>query len=555
MKVVLVILLLLLPAEAVAQRNSDSAAVRRRAERAQIRFERIRKLNLPERHTGTRRECDARIGRMCHWNSSEDTIVAPEPANVRRAKLALLATLDSLSRRSPRDGWITGQRIRYLVEIRDDSTAVKVASECRAAGWWCNALRGLTLHEARAGQEADSAFARALRQMPVGERCRWTDMTPLLDPAQRKRYGKLGCGRDENTAAQLWWIADPFLSVPGNERRVEHFARHTMAKILEPARIVYNISWANDLRETIVRYGWARYWTRGPGTMMEPETGPVSGHEATPNYHFIPASLPVDSLHAVDFDLDEAQSPERYAPVSANRVAYLAPQVAVFRRGDSAQVVVAFDATTRRPFDTAAVSSALVVGTSDSDIAIVSDSVRRGTLTTLMDSRPHLLGLEVLSQNKRHAAWYRAGVRLPKKPAGDIDISDILLFEPGADEIADLPSALPLALPGHDVKRGKTGIYWEIYGLAAADSALPVSLTLTPFGQSALRRIGESIGLAPRTSPLNIAWRESPRAGGISARSVVLDLSLIPRGKYVLRVEVRPSEKSPAVSSRQIEIR
>ncbi len=551
----LVVLGLFLPVETLAQRSSDSVAVRRLAELAQIRFERIRRLNLPARHTGTRRECDARIGRFCHWNSSDDTIVAPEPANVRRAKVALLSTLDSLSRRSRSDGWITGQRIRYLLEMRDDSTAVKVASECRAADWWCNALRGLTLHEAGAGHEADSAYAFALAQMPEKERCTWTDMTPLLDAAQRKRYGKLGCGRDEKTAAQLWWIADPFLSVPGNERQAEHFARHTMAKILEPARIVYNLSWANDLREMIVRYGWARYWTRGRGSMQEPEGGPVSGHEATPNYHFIPASLALDSLHAVDFDLDEEQSPERYAPVTASRVSRIVPQVALFRRGDSAQVVVAFDASTRKPLDSAAVRSALILGSSENDKSVTSDSVRRGALTAMIDDRPHLLGLEVLSPDKRRAAWYRAGVWLPEKDEGDVEVSDILLFEPGNNEVADLQSALPLALPGHEVKRGKTGIYWEIYGLAAADSALPVSLTLTPFGQSALRRIGESIGLAPRTSPLNIAWRESPRAGGISARSVVLDLSLIPRGKYVLSVEVRPSGKSPAVSSRQIEIR
>ncbi len=553
--VMIMILLSLLPRQTAAQRDGDSASVRRLAERAQIRFERIRKLNLPERHTGVRRECDARIGRMCHWNASDDTIVAPEPANVRRAKLALLATLDSLSQRSRRDGWITGQRIRYLIELRDDSTAVKVAGGCQGAEWWCNALRGLALHEAGAGDEADSAYALALRQMPAGERCRWTDMTPLLDAAQRKRYGKLGCGGDEKTAAHLWWMADPFLSVPGNERQVEHFARHTMAKILEPARIVYNISWANDLRETIVRYGWARYWTRGRGTTMAMDAGPVSGHEATPNYHFIPASLAVDSLHTVDFDLDEALSPERYAPVSASRVFYTTPQVAVFRRGDSAQVVVAFDATTRKVFDTATVRSALVVGATQNDVAIVGDSARRGALTTMIDNRPHLLGLEILSHDKGFAAWYRTGVWLPERPDGDVDISDILLFEPGALEISDLAEALPLALPGQDVKRGKTGIYWEVYGLVAADSALPVSLTLTPFGQSAFRRIGESIGLAPRTSPLNIAWRESPGAGGISARSVVLDLSLIPRGKYVLRVEARPGGKSPASSSRKIEVR
>ena len=41
--------------------------------------------------------------------------------------------------------------------------------------------------------------------------------------------------------------------------QAEHFARHTMALVLQPTKIVYNLRWADDLREMVVRYGWARY--------------------------------------------------------------------------------------------------------------------------------------------------------------------------------------------------------------------------------------------------------------------------------------------------------
>lgn len=308
------------PLAGSAQQKTDSAAVRQLAERAQVRFERIRKLNLPSRQSGRPDRCDANIGRFCQWNSNDDTVTAKEKRAVTRARTALLATLDSLSRRSPHDGWITGQRIRYLFETGDDSTAVKVAQSCQTTGWWCDALRGLTYHEAGSGAASDSAFARALAAMPEAERCRWTDMTPLLDREQRKRYGSVGCGMNAEAAGRLWWLADPFLSVAGNDRQAEHYSRHTMAKILEPTRIVYNLSWANDLREMIVRYGWARYWTQGPGTSMDPTGGLISGHEATPNYHFIPVSMSLDSLHEIAFDLDEKRSVERYAPIAANRL-------------------------------------------------------------------------------------------------------------------------------------------------------------------------------------------------------------------------------------------
>lgn len=552
MKAAALVLLLAVPQLSSAQSPADSAAIRRAAERAQVRFERTRKLNLPKRYSGRRDECDARIGRFCHWNSEDDTVPAKESPTVVKARAALLSSLADWSRRSPKDGWITAQRIRYLLENRDHSSAVTVASECGATAWWCDALRGLTLHEAGAGAAADSAFDRALSAMPAKERCRWTDMNMLLSPAQKRRYGKVGCGQNENVAATLWWLADPFHSVAGNDRRSEHFARHTMAKIQEPTRIAYDIAFANDLREMMVRFGWARYWTQGHASMSDPYSAPISGHEATPNYAFLPVSLRLDSLQNLEFDLDADASAERYSPVLAKRLGEISPQTALFRRGDSALVVVAFDVSRRKPFDSTALRSALVLAPGEGSARMVEARSPKGTLTATMSDRPHVLSFEVLSPDKGHAAWHRTGVWLPQVTPGEVSVSDVLLFEPGEVEVRGLNQALPVALPGHEVKRGTTGFYWEIYGLSAADSALPVSLALTPLGRGTIRRIGESIGLARRATPLNIAWRDTPGLGSISARSIVLDLSLVPRGRYELTVGVQPKGKPPATSRRTI---
>ena len=172
-----------------------------------------------------------------------------------------------------------------------------------------------------------------------------------------------------------------------------------------------------------------------------------------------------------------------------------------------------------------------------------------------IDSRPHVLSLEVIGRDHRHAAWMRSGVWLSPRDSAEVEISDILLFTPSQEEVTDLEQVLPVALPGVELSRGKVGMYWEVYGLSRADSALPVTLTLTPVGQSALRRIGQAIRLVKETSPLNIAWRDTPKTGGISTRSVVLDLSLIPRGKYELRVEGRAAGRTPASSVRTILVR
>jgi hypothetical protein len=541
-------LLLSVVAVSDAQQNRDSVEVRRRAINAQARFESVRRINLPVQPSGGGDNCDARIGRFCQWNDDTDTIEAKMPRVIRRAREALLASLDSLAKKSPRDGWITGQRIRYLIEMKNDSAALRVAHECRAAEWWCSALAGLAYHELRRGVEADSAFAHALRTMPASERCRWTDMTPLLDPTLKSRYKKVGCGKNEDVAEKLWWLADPFWSRAGNERRAEHYARHTMAKIQEPARNPYNLSWSNDLREMVVRYGWARYWTRGYGSTLEPRGGAISGHEATPNYHFVPVSLTLDSVPKPGFDLDLDNSSERYSPSGAKRLVEIEPQVAIFRRGDSALVVAAYDVYDKKNFDTTAISAALVLSAGEkSPPRIAQDSGRRGAIVVTTESSPQLMSLEVMNAGERGGvAWKRVALPVNPAPSG-ISLSDPLIFTPDGD-VHDLESAMRFAIGSNTVRREKIGVYWETYGLQQSDSTQPVSLTLTRVQPGLLQRLGESIGLSSRMSPLKIQWNQVA-TGTIAFRALILDLALIPRGRYVLRIET-----GGAVSSRNLEI-
>ena len=539
-----------------AQQPADSTKAHRKAVGAQSDFELYRRQTLPVREIDAGvHQCDALIGRFCQWNSVDDTVPPDEPRGIRKGREKLIKELQNLAQRAPHDGWITGQRVRYLLEARNDSAAVAVARSCSASEWWCAALLGLSLHEGGAGVGADSAFSHAVATMPEDERCRWTDMSLVLTAAQRKRFGQVGCGRNEQLAARLWWLADPFLAIPGNERLAEHYSRHTMALILQPTKNAYNIRWADDLREMVVRYGWARYWTRGPGSVLDAYSGAVSGHEATPNYHFVPASWRVDSLPSITFDLEQQRSPERYSSLFAGRLKELSPQIAVFRRGDSAEVVAAYDVTKDRDLDSAGVASSLVLATDEvSTPTIVSTVGPRGAISARVDGRPQLLSLELVRSDTRHAGWKRTAVWLPPKPAGSIALSDILIFEPGAADVSDLPHALPLAIGGNTTSRAKLGVYWEVYGLARADSALPMSLTLTRVNQGPLERLGEAIGVKPRIEPLSITWRENPSVGSISTRSVILDLSLIPRGSYELRVEAAPSGQAAASTTRTIEI-
>ena len=113
--------------------------------------------------------------------------------------------------------------------------------------------------------------------------------------------------------------------------------------------------------------------------------------------------------------------------------------------------------------------------------------------------------------------------------------------------------AIPRAHVGTKFARGKrVALFWELYGKAPVDSALPMSLTITPVDEGFLRRAFRVLRISPKVSPLNIRWQENGAEGMRSARSVLLDLSLVPAGKYTVKLEVGNSRAGSA--SRTIEI-
>src|SRR5437870_5020027 len=132
--------------------------------------------------------------------------------------------------------------------------ALATARACRAAPWWCQALTGLAWHLAGDFGAADSAYRAALDAMPSDERCRWSDVAPLLDGALARRYRRLRCDERGAFEQRLWWLAQPLYSLPGNDRRTEHLARATMARIEQDARSTYDVPWSDDLREVTLRF-------------------------------------------------------------------------------------------------------------------------------------------------------------------------------------------------------------------------------------------------------------------------------------------------------------
>jgi hypothetical protein len=82
---------------------------------------------------------------------------------------------------------------------------------------------------------------------------------------------------------------------------------------------------------------------------------------------------------------------------------------------------------------------------------------------------------------------------------------------------------------------------------------MPISLTITPLDDGLLRRTFRVLRIAPKLTPLNIRWQENGASGVLSARSVLLDLSLVPAGRYAVKLEVGNSPTASA--SRIIEVK
>jgi len=117
-------------------------------------------------------------------------------------------------------------------------------------------------------------------------------------------------------------------------------------------------------------------------------------------------------------------------------------------------------------------------------------------------------------------------------------------------------------LPTTTVRSNRVGIFFELYGLAAADSA-ELSLTvIRNDGPGVLRRIGSRFGLGSAgVDSMTVHWGNGSGATAAAAqtiegarvnmRSIVLNLGTLREGSYTLAVTVRSAGRS-AVGRREL---
>ena len=537
----------------------DSARLVRSARAAQASFEAFRRNRLPrgESHGET---CDVRIGRYCYWRGDDEPDDPPpeEVPAVRERRAALIQTLDSAAAALPGDAWIAGQRVRYLVEMGRTDEAIGAARACRAEASWCSALAGYAAHSAGSFAIADSAYRVALDAMGDADRCRWLDVSDLLDGELGDRYDKLDCKGREILARRMFWLGSPLFSVSTSDLLTEHFARITRARIAEHSASADGEAWADDERALTLRYGWPRWYTRTEPNVGSMRSASITGHDSGKPYNFIPSLRAIEHLGQIgddDWQLDNARAITGYAPAFAKSMHDVPSQIAAFRRGESTLVVAAWDVRKDTTLVGRDLDVALVLadtGLRVTQRAEKSRAVGRITALGVLDSG--VVSLELLSPENHRAGRKRVG--LPARTGGAMALSDLLLYSGNADEVPDLAAARDSALATNVLPMSRNlGVFWETYGLDANGKPARFTLSIEPVGTSWIRRAAEQMHITDPTRAVRIEWQEAPSVvNGIASRGIKVDLSKLRGGRYRLHLTVTPSTGWPATAQREIEV-
>lgn len=551
--------------------RGDSLRVLSEARSAQAGFERIRRHFSPSTNDDAAQPCETEIGRMCYWQEGENRQPPPEPRSIAGARLALISTLGRLGALSPRDNWIAGERIRYMVQGGEDSAAVSAARSCAPPRWYCNVLLGYALHSSERYGDAVAEFDSALTEMPEVERCRWNDISVLLDDGERDNYNRIPCGQRDSVERHFWELAQPSFVVAGNDRRTEHFSRILLADLSQSAANVYGLTWGPDMRELLIRYGEALWYsTVWPRPFSEPPT-PI-GHDKTPSFHFA-ADMTDGSVH---WSAYSRVARERYAPPYLDTLTNLDVQFAMMKRGDSALVVAVYT-------DTMSGNAVLGVSGGVSDTT-PGDRRQAHVRRARAEWKAVMVAMEKFDPAQRRDARAREWLAPPAHVRGAPDLSTLLLFSADTGVgVETLDDALAQALTANELRgTRRLGLYWEVYGGARASvparDSQPLSpdtagmratdsTSVSPADSSAvlvtvvrtdggvMRWLGNALHITRRDSPLAVRWHDTHVDTGIAAHSVVLDLAQLPGGTYRVTVAVGADDAHRTEVSREIKLR
>jgi hypothetical protein len=562
-----------LPCGAEAQElPADPAELLQAMRERQEEFERYRESRTPVQPELSGGACDERIGRICIWFGGEDEERFPaELREVGQARVELIRSLSAGFGARP-DRWILGQLVHYLVESRNFDEAERVATACGVSEtWWCSALAAYTLHVRGEYVEAEAGFREAFAQMPDSVRQAWTSPRYIFTQDAREAFDALDPFERERSWELLWRLSDPLFLVEGNDYFTDHYARLVLAENRRGAVDPLGLEWAEDLDETLIRYGRNTGYSR---TQNRPsfglqDTRRMVGHHHPKSRGYLfpeeflasPSDIPPESWVTAP-----RESRTWYAPPYAPDVEGLETQVGRFRRGERMLVVGAY-----RPMVEGDLGRSVfawgpdggVEGTPHAALFLVSEEggeppyvqgqEPEGVLFLEVPPGRYVSGLEVVNVEGRRAWRARQGVVQHALLPGMVDVSDLMILKEGAPLPASLEDAMSNLRRGVRLRRGERfAVLWEAYGLRVRE---PVRVTIG-FSRGRpgfLERVGEFLGVLDPPQPVDITFEDvGPDDLQYAFRAAELELPDLDPGEYTLHLRLELSGREPLVTSRPI---
>lgn len=518
---------------------------------------------------GSGRQTDA-LGRRFEWicdADRDDVCFAGDPDAGKCPNLVqchptpnrLVEVLEEDAGKYPDSGWLTGQAIYILGKLDFLPEAMDIVDGCRAEGWWCDALRVYVLHAQGEDAAADSVLRRTLAAAPDSIACAYDDATWTLGswsqrsarmslPEARERTDAWDCRRRLAVSDTIWWLADPLYSEPGNDRRVEHFARSMSARFFEEIRRSLTGSPGPD---RFHQHLWAGRVRRGPVDSYDSQMHVTWTSRYAARYHFVPDVGPADVSRPV-WRLDAERDDEGYTPGIGPFVP-IPWQLARFRVGDSLRVAVATrlaDTPLEGALDTEA-AFILTDGPDSMPVKMVAEA--REPRTRFLAQAPagrYVAGLEVVTT--KGVGWARRVVD-PLRTAGP-ELSDLLLYEPEAPErpMGDL-AATAAMLGSTTVARGSAlGLYWETYG-APEGVTLRIDLSIERDSGGLVDRLRGLLPGGGEEGRGRITWTEEA-SGDTHSSSIAVDLGDLGDGAYTLVLRVGWAGQTPVERRREFRV-
>lgn len=507
----------------------------------ELHYDRRSSSQVPKRH------CSADRGDLCFGGDHEDTGCLDLPSCRWARDIDYFADqVMKEARKRPGDPMTVAQAVYALTRLDRRLAATILANECEAAAWWCELVLGLALH--RSGEEARAAlhFRSGLRDADPELACRLNAIDELVTGLDEPVYNKLSCEERTAFAERFWWLADPLLTVAGNDRWSEHINRRFELLLHEKlAWTVRRMLHPEYHEAAVVRRGFEDSWSLSGGNVrMWTSAGAA-------RYRFTPVSAVSEGLQALRYDLESGDNDEGYTPTDFGPFFDLPAQFARFRNGDSAFVAAAaqLDETPLDP-----TGATFVASDGPGSFPVVLGPVEgetRPTFISPVPSVPVVVGIEAIDE-RGTVARARQGLLPPGR--GGVGLSDPLLIRTPGGELPDNREDAVAAMRGTTtIDRGnEMVVYWEVYGFER-EQRTEVSVSVAGTREGLLTRILRALGARAGAAAPVVSWME-PVSGPRHPMAVAIDIRALEDGVYDLKLAVAGPDGARAAAERRFEV-